>query len=96
MGKVERQKDGHILSSFMTNYKTQYYYWEYIIFIRRMCIAMFSVSATDNNYNVIFILILFIFLFYQNRFEPFLFTTDNVYYNRLVWDVTNDRISSCT
>ena len=38
---------------------------------------MFSVSATDNNYNVIFFLFMFIFLFCQNQFEPFIINTIN-------------------
>ena len=77
MGEIERQKRGHILSSFIANYKPQYYYWECIIFLRRICIAMFSVSATDNNYTICFILIMYIFLFCQYRYQPFIIHSVN-------------------
>ena len=79
MTVIERQKRDYILSAFVTKYKPNYYYWEYIIFIRRICIAMFSVSVTDgNNYERIFILIMFLFLFAQYRCEPFIIDAGNV------------------
>ena len=77
MGEIERQKDS--LSSLVANYKPQYFYWEYIVFLRRICIAMFTASTTDNNnYKMVFILIMFIFLFYQNRYQPFIINTINM------------------
>lgn len=58
---IERQDKNGIFSSFITRYKAQYYYWECIIFIRRICIAMFSVSINDNTHKMIFICIIFFF-----------------------------------
>ena len=71
MTVIQRQ-NRIILSAFVTKYKPNYFYWEYIIFVRRICIAMFSVSVSNNNYKIIFILIMFAFLFAQNRCEPFI------------------------
>ena len=69
MTVIQRQDRDHILSAFVRKYKPNYYYWEYIIFIRRVC-KMYSVSVTDNNYKIIFILIMFYFYllkFYVNH-----------------------------
>eukprot|EP01084_Bolivina_argentea_P037811 69926_1 len=69
MKPLERADKTHILSSFVSKYKPQYYFWEYIIFMRRICIAMFSVSATDNNDKVVFIMVMFAFSFLQHQYE---------------------------
>ena len=39
---------------------------------------MFSVSVTDNNYKIIFILIMFLFLFAQHKCEPFIIDSGNM------------------
>ena len=53
---------------------------KYIIFIRRICIAIFSVSVTDNNndYKIIFILMISLFQIAQNQCEPFIIHSANV------------------
>ena len=73
----ERQRNGHTLSSFVSNYKPKCYYWKYTIFIRRIRIAMFSVSAPSTNFKIEFILIIFIFLFIQYKCEPFIINSVN-------------------
>ena len=68
MTVIQRQERDNILSAFVTKYKPKFYYWEYIIFIRRICIAMYSVSITDNNNNKI-IFILIIITFYLHKID---------------------------
>ena len=63
MDTSQRQDKGNALSSFVS---------EYIIFIRRVIIAMFSVSSMDNNMWILFIMIMFILFDAGNRMESIL------------------------
>ena len=72
-----RQEETHSLSSFVSKYKPQYFYWEFVIFIRRICIAMFSASVTNDNLQVLFLIVMAIFLYLQTQCEPFIIQTAN-------------------
>ena len=78
MASIQRQLRDHSSSIFVSKYKQKYYYWELVLFMRRISIAMFSVSAIDNNYKVIFMMILFIFLFAQIQGKLFMIQSGNV------------------
>ena len=69
---VDRQNPGNGLSSLMTKFKPQYYYWEFVLFMRRIIIAFFAASAFDNNYKLVFIIILSVFLYLQHEYQPFI------------------------
>ena len=75
--KEKRQEKDQILSHFVSKYKPKYYYWEYIIFIRRICISIFSVSVTNNNYKIIFYIAMCIFLLIQYKCKPFIIPAAN-------------------
>ena len=86
LSSSERQNKNNILSVFTSRYKPQYFYWEFIIFIRRICIAMFSVTSINDNWTVAFIIIMFIFLFFQYQCQPFIINAANkmeLYYYRV-------------
>ena len=55
---IQRQNKDYILNQFISKYKPQFYYWEFIIFIRRIIIAMFAISVDDINAKFIFIAIM--------------------------------------
>ena len=72
MNDTQRGNKNNILNSFVCKYKPQFYYWEYIIFIRRIFIALFSVSVSDGMLTFIFVIILLLFLLVHIEYEPFL------------------------
>ena len=72
MTMADRQNPSNGLSSLITKFKPQYYYWEYVLFIRRVIIAFFAASAFDNNYKLVFIMILLVFLYIQYQCESFI------------------------
>ena len=61
----------------MVKYKEEYYYWEYIIFIRRVSIAFYSVSVDDDSLTWIFIAVLIVFLSVQFQCKPFVIEVAN-------------------
>ena len=64
--------DEYVLSSFVRAYDLEkYYFWEVVMFLRRLIIAMINV-LTDSNYtkNTLFIIML-VFLFLQFNCNPF-------------------------
>eukprot|EP01084_Bolivina_argentea_P192447 330363_1 len=70
--KRQSEKD-NILVSLSRSYKPQYYWWEMLIFLRRLLIAFLSISFGQSNiyshYTLICILLAFLML--QMKFKPF-------------------------
>ena len=77
MTPSQRPDKDQLFTSFCSRYKPQYYYWEFMIFIRRISIAMFSVSVTDDDYQIVFLIIIAIFLYIQSQCEPFIIESGN-------------------
>ena len=71
MGGTGRQNRDHPLNRFVGRYKPQYYYWEYVIFIRRILIALFAVSVQDISGKFAFLAILTLFVYLQHIYNPF-------------------------
>ena len=69
---ASRQNNHNPLSKITSRYKPNYYYWEFIIFIRRILIALFSVSVHDITWKFIFVCIMVYFAILQKRHEPFI------------------------
>ena len=67
----------HPLNRFIYLFKPEYYYWEYILFIRRILIALFSVSVQDITMKFFFIGILLFFLYLQISTNPFIVEEGN-------------------
>ena len=67
----QRQSHTNPLMLFTVIYKEEYYYWEYVIFIRRICIAFYSVSVENDSFALIFITVLVVFLSLHIQCQPF-------------------------
>eukprot|EP01084_Bolivina_argentea_P274726 468323_1 len=77
MDARHRQTSNNPLSVFIRPYKTQYYYWEFIILSRRI-ILIFIVTVFNSNISLlILIFILGIFLILQHEHKPFIFNEIN-------------------
>merc|ERR1719229_43251 len=63
MGDKGRQNRDHPLNRFVGRYKPQHYYWEYILFIRRILIALFAVSVQDITGQLLFLGVLIFFTY---------------------------------
>ena len=68
----KRQDPKYVLNVITSRYKPQYYYWELIIFYRRIIIALFAVSEPDIIVKCIFIVIIIFFSFLQYVHNPFI------------------------
>eukprot|EP01084_Bolivina_argentea_P309866 536024_1 len=94
----ERQSSNSILKSFVVKYKPHYYYWEHLIFIRRICIAFYSVSIEDDSFTLIFITILVIFLSIHIQCQPFIIelcnNLESILLGCLIVIVTSQALSS--
>eukprot|EP01083_Nonionella_stella_P075505 205307_1 len=71
MNAAERQKP-NAFSDIVDKYKPQFYFWEFVLYTRRIVIAMFSVSVTGIVSKLMFIAILFVFVYVQQEYEPFI------------------------
>eukprot|EP01083_Nonionella_stella_P105403 303163_1 len=77
MSVDDRQNPNHILNIITSRYKPQHYYWELIIFIRRLVISVFAVSVHDVTAKFVLLIILFVFVFMQYTYAPFLVNEAN-------------------
>ena len=71
MGQRKRRDRNHFLNIITSRYEPTYYYWELILFIRRIIIALFAVSEPNIYAEFIFIAILIFFSFLQYLHNPF-------------------------
>eukprot|EP01084_Bolivina_argentea_P136517 240423_1 len=69
--------ENSVLNTFVSKYKPAYYYWEYIIFIRRLLISIFSVSENDTTFQSLLVPIMLCFLVSHVRCKPFIFDEAN-------------------
>ena len=72
MNQIQRENKKNILNSFVSKYKPQFYFWEYIIFIRRIFIALFSVTVYDGVFSFLIFVIIVIFLWIHMQCQPFI------------------------
>eukprot|EP01084_Bolivina_argentea_P049841 91670_1 len=77
MNYEERNKEDNFLNKFVSKYKPEYYYWEYLLFIRRMSISMFTISVNSDMAQIIFIAVMLVFISLQKNCEPFAFADAN-------------------
>eukprot|EP01084_Bolivina_argentea_P064316 117321_1 len=75
----ERSDKRHVLNIFVSKYKSKYYYWEIVLLIKRIFIAMFATVLIVNNgiTYVLFVIIIFIFIVLHRCCEPFIVTAAN-------------------
>eukprot|EP01084_Bolivina_argentea_P002505 4628_1 len=77
MNISDRQNPDNILNQFVSRYKPQYYYWELVVFVRRVFIAIFAVSVSDILSKFFFLGIIMIFIQIQNIYNPFIINEGN-------------------
>ena len=77
MDPKERANKKNILSSFVSKYKPQFYYWEFIVLFRRIFIAMFSVYIDYPMFIFLFALTIICFIWIHNKCEPFIIQEAN-------------------
>ena len=73
MDDLQRQHEENILRPLTLAYKPQFYYWEFVILIRRLLIAFLTVGfGADNAYTkCVLIGVLFICVRLQTTYQPF-------------------------
>ena len=69
---IKHQDPSYFLNVVTSRYKPQYYFWELLIFIRRVIIALVSVSEPNITITYLFIIIMGFFLFLQYLYNPFI------------------------
>ena len=72
-----RQKRRHPLNVFIRKYKPQCYLWEYVIFLRRICISWFAASVNTSEIQLTFIMVLSCFTIAHRKYEPFVIHSAN-------------------
>eukprot|EP01083_Nonionella_stella_P105173 302371_1 len=77
IGNKARSNRSSTWNIFVDKYKPQCFWWEFVLFIRRICIAMFSVSFDDPDSRVVFCMVILIFYALQWRYEPFIVQSAN-------------------
>eukprot|EP01083_Nonionella_stella_P066591 175475_1 len=70
MDESQREKPNPF-DSILEKYKPELFYWELVLFWRRIVIAFFAVSVPGIPAKCAFIGIMFIFLLLQHKYEPF-------------------------
>eukprot|EP01084_Bolivina_argentea_P240169 403555_1 len=77
MGHAQRANEENTWNTLIEKFSPQCYWWENVLFIRRICIALFSISVNDPASQVVFIFIIFIFIGLQKKYEPFIIHAAN-------------------
>ena len=72
MSVLDRQNSSGFAHVLVNKYKPQYYYWEYLLFIRRVIIALFCVSINDIASKCSFLFVLALFTHIQSSCNPFI------------------------
>ena len=73
----ERADRNRFINKVSKRFLPQYWYWEYVIFLRRLIIAYFAVSATDLHWQLVFIVVVSIFVAIQWKLAPFVSAATN-------------------
>eukprot|EP01084_Bolivina_argentea_P006729 12739_1 len=82
----QRENDKNKLYPLVCNYKSQCYYWEFLILLRRIIISMLSVAVNDHHYYYkgVLIIILLIFLLLHHKNAPFVIEQANSFESVLI------------
>eukprot|EP01084_Bolivina_argentea_P178297 308211_1 len=77
MNENERQNKKYVLSSICKYYRPEYYYWNFVILIRRIIISLLTATFYGIYSKMCLMFILFIFLFIQHKLQPFIVNQGN-------------------
>ena len=53
-------------------FKPEHWYWEYVLFLRRIIIALFAVGIPGEFYKFVFLIVQLVFIWIQWKFNPYL------------------------
>ena len=67
----QRADENRFAFQLCVRFKPEYWYWEYVIFVRRIIIAFCAVGTTETLAKLIFVAIMVVFICIQWRNEPF-------------------------
>ena len=70
--KEQRADPNHFIHKIARRFKPEYWYWEYVIFVRRLVIACLAVGGYDEKSKLLFLAVIMMFIYIQRRFHPFL------------------------
>ena len=73
----ERADRNRFIFKVCERFQPEYWYWEYVIFWRRIMIAFFAVGVTNLIYKLVFLFSLMVFIWIQWNTRPFLTSEAN-------------------
>merc|ERR1719474_2160363 len=65
------QNQLHFIYQLSNRFSPQYWYWEYVIFVRRVLIAWFAVGTSSAMFKLAFLFMMIFFIVLQWKIEPF-------------------------
>ena len=75
---VEQRADRNMfIFKLSKRFKPEYWYWEFVIFVRRMIIALFAVGIPGVVYKLVFLVLMMVFIVIQWKVAPFVSTETN-------------------
>eukprot|EP01083_Nonionella_stella_P307801 1083224_1 len=77
LGHNERSNEESMWNVFVNKYKPQCFWWEFVLFMRRIAVALFSVSFGDINSRIVFVVVILVFMGMQFKYEPFIVHSAN-------------------
>ena len=72
MSAEQRADENTFMYQLSSRFKPEFWYWEYIIFLRRLTVAFFAVGVSGDGYKLIFGLVMMMFIGLQWHLAPFL------------------------
>ena len=68
----QRYDRNTVIYQLTKRFKPEYWFWEYVLFLRRIIIALFAVGIPGEFYEFVFLIILLIFIWIQWKVNPYL------------------------
>jgi len=75
--KEERADPNKFIYKLCKRFRAEYWYWEFVIFVRRIVIAYFAVGVSGIIYKLVFLFLLMVFIWIQWHHRPFLTSEAN-------------------
>eukprot|EP01083_Nonionella_stella_P098536 277138_1 len=72
MSVAERQNPKYALFIYTSRYKPQYYYWEFVLFVRRILVSLFAAFAHRITLKLVFIIVIAYCAVIQHLHSPFM------------------------
>eukprot|EP01083_Nonionella_stella_P062972 163702_1 len=73
----QRQNRMHALFVFTSRYKQEFYWWEFVIFLRRVIIAWYHALVEDMTLRLAFVSIIIFCMYLQHTYNPFVIEEAN-------------------